>query len=423
MFRFCDVLCRTHATPRRAVIGGLLAAVLCFCGGGRAAASEGGEIGRAQIVRRVAVLTVLGRQMFADPSLSASGKMSCATCHSPARAFGPPNSRSVQLGGKDMRQSGLRAVPSLGYLQATPPFTEHFFDGDDEGDDSVDNGPTGGLTWDGRIDRGRDQARIPLLSPYEMANEDPAKLVARLRRSPSAIAFRQVFGETVFDAPEKVFSAALEAFEVYEQSADEFYPYSSKYDAYLAGRVALTASERRGLALFEDPAKGNCARCHISERANDGTPPQFTDYELVALGVPRNAAIPANKNPAWFDLGMCGPLRDDFRGRAEYCGRFMTPTLRNIATRRVFFHNGAFHSLRQVIEFYVERDTNPGKWYPRRADGRVQKFDDLPERYWANIESDPPFGGHPGDRPALSGSEIDDLIAFLRTLTDGFKPK
>ena len=322
-----------------------------------------------------------------------------------------------------MRQSGLRAVPSLGYLQAAPPFTEHFFDGDDEGDDSVDNGPTGGLTWDGRVDRGRDQARLPLLSPYEMANEDPAKFVARLRRSPSAIAFRRVFGETVFDAPEQAFSAALGAFEVYEQSADEFYPYSSKYDAYLTGRVALTASERRGLALFEDPAKGNCARCHISERANDGTPPQFTDYGLVALGVPRNAAIPANKNPAWFDLGMCGPLRDDFRGRAEYCGRFMTPTLRNIATRRVFFHNGAFHSLRQVIEFYVERDTNPGKWYPRRADGRVQKFDDLPERYWANIESDPPFGGHPGDRPALSGSEIDDLIAFLRTLTDGFKPK
>jgi cytochrome c peroxidase len=405
------------------VIGWLLASVLCLCGSALAAGADGGEIGRAQVVRRVAALTVLGRQMFADPSLSASGTMSCATCHSPGQAFGPPNARSVQLGGKDLRQSGLRAVPSLGYLQATPSFTEHFFDGDDEGDDSVDNGPTGGLTWDGRVDRGRDQARMPLLSPYEMANEDPAGFVVRLLRSPSAIAFRRVFGMTVFDAPEKAFSAALEAFEVYEQSADEFYPYSSKYDAYLAGRVALTAPERRGLALFEDPAKGNCARCHISERANDGTPPQFTDYGLVALGVPRNAAIPANSNPAWFDLGMCGPLRDDFRGRAEYCGRFMTPTLRNVATRRVFFHNGGFHSLRQVIEFYVERDTDPGKWYPRAADGRVQKFDDLPERYWANIESDPPFGGHPGDRPALSGSEINDLIAFLRTLTDGFKSK
>ncbi len=403
------------------MIGWLLAVALGFCGRALAAGADGGEIGRAQVVRRVAALTVLGRQMFADPLLSASGRMSCASCHSPAQAFGPPNARSVQLGGKDMRQSGLRAVPSLGYLQATPPFAEHFFDGDDEGDDSVDNGPTGGLTWDGRVDRGRDQARIPLLSPYEMANENPAGFAARLLWSPSAIAFRRVFGTTVFDAPEKAFSAALEAFEVYEQSAAEFYPYSSKYDAYLAGRAALTASERRGLALFEDPAKGNCARCHISERANDGTPPQFTDYGLVALAVPRNAAIPANSNPAWFDLGMCGPLREDFRGRAEYCGRFMTPTLRNVATRQVFFHNGKVHSLREAIAFYVERDTNPGKWYPRTANGRVQKFDDLPERYWTNVESDPPFGGHPGDRPALSGAEIDDLIAFLRTLTDGYK--
>ena len=149
--------------------------------------------------------------------------MSCATCHNPGYAFGPANGLSVQLGGKDMRQSGLRAVPSLGYLQATPPFTEHFFEGDDEGDDSVDNGPTGGLTWDGRVDRGRDQARIPLLSPYEMANENPAGFVARLRRGPTATAFRRLFGATIFDAPDKAFSAALEAIEVYEQSAAEFY--------------------------------------------------------------------------------------------------------------------------------------------------------------------------------------------------------
>ena len=70
---------------------------------------------------------------------------------------------AVQLGGKDMRQPGMRAVPSLKYLQVVPQFTEHYFESDDEGDDSIDNGPTGGLTWDGRVDRGRDQARIPLL--------------------------------------------------------------------------------------------------------------------------------------------------------------------------------------------------------------------------------------------------------------------
>ena len=401
----------------------LLRASLAFCGvlAVQMADGNGETTGRVEVSRRVAALSALGRQMFTDASLSASGKMACATCHSPRHALGPPNALSVQRGGADMRQRGLRAVPSLEYLQAVPPFTEHFFDSDDEGDDSVDNGPTGGLTWDGRVDRGRDQARIPLLSPYEMANRDPAKFAARLRRSRSAAALRRLFGPTIFDVPDIALAAALEAFELYEQDSANFYPYSSKYDAFLAGKVKLTAPERHGLALFEDPTKGNCARCHVSERAKDGTPPQFTDYGLVALGVPRNAAIPANRDPAWFDLGMCGPLRDDLHGRAEYCGRFMTPTLRNVATRQVFFHNGVFHSLRQVIEFYVERDTNPEKWYPRAADGQVRKFDDLPAPYRANIDADPPFGGHPGDPPALSKSEIDDVIIFLRTLTDGYR--
>jgi len=210
---------------------------------------------------------------------------------------------------------------------------------------------------------------------------------------------------------------------VFQQSPAEFYPYSSKYDAYLAHKAELSDRERRGLSLFEDPAKGNCARCHISAPGKDGTPPQFTDYGLIALGAPRNAAIPANSDPDFFDLGLCGPLRSDLRGSAEYCGRFKTSSLRNTATRRVFFHNGIFRTLRQVIEFYVQRDTNPEKWYPRDGDGRVRKFDDLPAAYDANVDAAPPFGGRPGDKPALSDDEIEDLIAFLQTLTDGFLPE
>ena len=112
--------------------------------------------------------------------------MACATCHDPDRAFGPANALAVQRGGKDIRQPGLRAVPSLKYLQADPQFTEHYFESDDEGDDSIDNGPTGGLTWDGRVDRGRDQARIPLLSPFEMDNADAAAVVDKVRSSNSA---------------------------------------------------------------------------------------------------------------------------------------------------------------------------------------------------------------------------------------------
>jgi len=397
--------------------------VLVICAvlaAGAAGAQEPAPPSRAQVYGRVAALTAIGRRMFVDPSLSASGKMSCASCHSPPDAFGPTNSLSVQLGGKDLLQSGIRAVPSLKYLQATPQFTDHFFDSDHAADDSVDNGPTGGLTWDGRVDRGRGQARIPLLSAFEMANRDPAEFAARLRCTPYAGEFRPIFGDTVLADPEKTFEAALEALEVYQQSSAEFYPYSSKYDSYLAGKAELTAQERRGLSLFEDPAKGNCARCHVSARGKDGTPPQFTDYGLVAIGAPRNAAIPANQDPSFFDLGLCGPLRGDLRDRAEYCGRFKTPSLRNVATRRVFLHNGSFHTLRQVMEFYVQRDTNPEKWYPRDANGNVRKFDDLPAAYRVNVDVEPPFGGHPGDRPALLDDEIDDVVAFMRTLTDGF---
>ena len=400
--------------------------VLVICAvlaAGAAGAQEAAPPSRAQVYGRVAALTAIGRRMFVDPSLSASGKMSCASCHSPLHAFGPPNSLSVQLGGKDLQQSGIRAVPSLKYLQAAPQFTDHFFDSDDAADDSVDNGPTGGLTWDGRVDRGRDQGRIPLLSAFEMANRDPAEFAARLRCTPYAGEFRPIFGDTVLADPEKTFEAALEALEVYQQSSAEFYPYSSKYDSYLAGKAELTAQERRGLSLFEDPAKGNCARCHVSARGKDGTPPQFTDYGLVAIGAPRNAAIPANQDPSFFDLGLCGPLRGDLRDRAEYCGRFKTPSLRNVATRRVFLHNGSFHTLRQVMEFYVQRDTNPEKWYPRDANGNARKFDDLPAAYRVNVDVEPPFGGHLGDRPALSDDEIDDVVAFMRTLTDGFLPE
>ena len=222
-----------------------------------------------------------------------------------------------------------------------PQFTEHYYESDDEGDASVDNGPTGGLTWDGRADRGRDQARIPLLSPFEMANADEAAVAAKIRRAGYANEFVRIFGDDLFKDEGKTYAAAVEALEVFEQSERDFYPYSSKYDAYLAGRAKLTEQEARGLALFNAEDKGNCASCHRSAPDNNGTPPQFTDYGLIALGLPRNRNIPANADANYFDLGACGPLRTDLAGRAEYCGLFRTPSLRNVALRKTFYHNGA----------------------------------------------------------------------------------
>lgn len=287
-----------------------------------------GPLSRAEAFARAKALTALGRKMFFDPSLSASGKQACSSCHDPSHAFGPASAAPVEMGGPNLDLPGQRAVPSLRYLQAAPAFTEHFHDSEDEGDESVDNGPTGGLTWDGRADHGKDQAKIPLLSPFEMANKGAGAVTAALRKSAYADKFKAVFGQDVFDRPGDAFGAAAEALGTFEQSAADFYPYSSRYDAFLAGKATLSARELHGRALFEDERKGNCASCHLSEPANDGEPPQFTDFGLIAIAVPRNPAIPANADPAYADLGLCGPLRTDFRGRTDYCGLFKTPTLR-----------------------------------------------------------------------------------------------
>jgi cytochrome c peroxidase len=368
-----------------------------------------------------AEMTELGRELFFDTSLSASGQMSCATCHDPRFAYGPPNDRSTQLGGPDLKSVGLRAVPSLRYLQSVPAFTEHFFDERKDGSDDV--GPTGGHAWDGRADTKHDQAKLPLLSRFEMANVDLETVVARVARGPHADQLRATFGGDVFSDPVRGSTAVLMCLEVFQQSPGDFYPYTSRFDASLRGQLELSPSERRGLALFEDPRKGNCASCHPSAGYR-GALPQFTDFGFNALGVPRNRKLPANDDPAFYDLGLCGPERKDLVGHAEYCGEFRVPSLRNVAVRRAFFHNGVFHTLRQVIAFYAERDTNPGKWYPGSARagagtrGQLGVFDDLPPAYRKNVTRDPPFGGKPGAAAALGKAERRDLAAFLGALTD-----
>jgi cytochrome c peroxidase len=374
---------------------------------------------RAQVFAQVKQMTSVGEKMFLDPSLSGSSKLACASCHSPDRAFGPPNALSVQLGGSDLRRPGFRAVPSLRYLQSVPQFTQHFHDSDDEGDESVDAGPTGGLTWDGRVDHGADQARIPLTSSFEMGST-PAQVVKAVKAAPYSGELRDAFGPTIFDNDEKAFDVILRSLEAFEQTPQKFYPYTSKFDAFLAGKAKLNEAEMRGLELFNDEKKGNCAACHISQRAKDGSPPQFSDFGLIALGVPRNRVLPINKDPKYYDLGACGPERKDLKGESEYCGIFRTPSLRNVATRKVFFHNGIYHSLDEAVRFYVQRDTNPEKFYPT-VHGKVQKFDDLPKRYWANVNTEPPFDRKPGEKPALDEAEIKDVVAFLNTLTDGYQ--
>ena len=371
---------------------------------------------------RASLLRQAGRSIFSDPALSASGKQSCATCHAPARRYNPPDATDIEPGGKGGDAFSFRAPPTLTYLNRIPPYSNHFHETDDEGDESIDNGPTGGLTWDGRVDGGANQAELPLLAENEMGNSK-AGVAAAVHAAVYAPTLRRALGEHALDDDAKAFAATVRALGAFEEDYAEFNPYTSKYDAFLTGRAALSKQEARGLQAFNDEKKGNCAQCHISKRSLDGGAPAFSDYGLIALAVPRNTSIARNRDTAFYDLGACGPLRNDKANDPKFCGLFRTPTLRNVAMRLSFFHNGKFHDLRDVVDFYVTRDISPQRWYARNTDGSARLYDDLPSTYWDNINRDPPFADQkPGARPALSKHDIDDVVAFMRTLTDGYLP-
>jgi cytochrome c peroxidase len=378
------------------------------------------QVTAQQRTKPLSPLAALGKQLFFDPSLSASGHLACATCHSAEHAYGPPDGRAVQMGGANLERQGGRAVPSLRYvLNRTPIWTDDRTASAAERLQEGSEPPTGGYGWDGRFDSLHQQAAFPLLAENEMANASVAALVGRVRKANYADALRQIVGNETFADSGRLFAQILLAIERFELEDPSFHPYSSKFDDYLDGRATLTAAERHGLALFDDLKRGNCASCHLDRLGADGSHPLFTDYQMEALGVPRNEEILANHEPRYFDMGLCGPLRSDQVKKLEYCGLFKTPTLRNVATRRVFFHNGRFHTLRQALRFYVRRDTDPQLWYTDNPGDKPGGFDDLPPKLSSNIDHiDEPLTRHPGEAPVWSDDEIEDVIAFLKTLTD-----
>ncbi|HEY4970447.1 MAG TPA: cytochrome c peroxidase [Steroidobacteraceae bacterium] len=411
----------------------------------------------------------LGDKLFSDTKLSASGQQACSTCHVPSHAYTSGDGQSVPLGGAAMNFPGFRNAPSLVYTALTPGFT------------IVDGAPSGGFFRDGRASDLATQATQPFVNPFEMANTSAAEVVARLQTSQASLqAFIAVYGADVLNNQETALVDMGQAIAAYETEDPSFHPFSSKFDAWLAGTTQLSATEARGLALFNNPDKGNCTACHPSQRQEFSEQPLFTDFSYDNIGVPRNWKIAANTlNPlspvdgaaltyiplepnvpqgsecGFYDLGLCGPFEpapDDphprpiLSGTTSACGQFKVPTLRNIALTAPYFHNGVFDTLKEVIEWYVTRDINNnpgnnpnpvaagpgGNLYARSgsfytaADGSSDQFEynDLPVDFDANVNvgevpyTPPTFAG--GQSPTLTADDINAVIVFLCTLTDGF---
>ena len=376
----------------------------------------------------------VGQKLFFDTNLSGSKKMACASCHDPNNHYAPSNALSVQLGGPNLSTPGFRAVPTLTYKEYTPAYSD-----DATNPDGVSvNAPGGGFTWDGHANTLAEQVTQPLLASFEMANTSAAAVVQVVQNASYSALFQQAFGAGVFNDTSAAFLDVGLALQAYQLEDPSFHPFNSKFDYYAQNKLAngqavnLTAAELRGFNVFGDANRGNCFACHYSGPVTGGGQFLFTDFTFEALGVPRNTSIPANvTHPGlpvtYYDLGLCTAQNPTaphtLPADAQYCGLFKTPTLRNTATRQAFFHNGVFHNLTDVINWYNTRDTNPTAWYPT-VNGVVQKFNDLPTAYRVNLDSvDVPFDGlQVGGTPHMSAQDVADLQCFLNTLTDGYVP-
>lgn len=365
----------------------------------------------------------LGKELFNDTSLSNPPGQSCASCHAANKAFtGNAGSTFAPVAqGSTTDKHGTRNVPTIMYMAFSPPFSIVAAK-NEKGE--MEFTPTGGLFWDGRADTLVDQVHSPMLNPLEMSNTDAAMIAAKLHGGPNFSHYESIFGKNAVSDATIVLNniaAAIASFE----SSNTFAPFTSKFDDFLQGKAQLSPQEAAGFEIFKDPEKGNCISCHVGDvKSQNPKDWLFTDFTFDNLGVPRNSAIPANSNPAFFDEGLCAreglqtllPAGADL---ASFCGAFKVPTLRNVELTAPYFHNGKFDNLKDAVAFYVRRDTNPEQWYPKLSDGKIQKFDDTKLAAQPNVNtSEVPYDRKPGEQPRLTDSEVDSIVAFLKTLTD-----
>ncbi|MFH2052857.1 MAG: cytochrome c peroxidase [bacterium] len=362
-------------------------------------------------------LEELGKFLYFDSELSTPPGQACAACHAPEVGFTGPDSyinlTQVAYPGAIHTRAGNRKPPTAAYGGFSPVLYY------DEAEELF----IGGMFWDGRAtgwtlgDPLAEQAQGPFLNPLEQNNPNAKFVCSKVARSDYAGLFEEVWGPGSVDPVNDVdgmYEKIARSISAFEQSI-ELNPFTSKYDYYLAGLADLNEQEAWGLELFE--GKAMCSLCHISEPGEDGMPPLFTDFTYDNLGIPRNDAIPFYGMPRkwniegyeWFDRGLGGFLATvpEYADLAEEnIGKFKVPTLRNVDLRpypefvKAFGHNGYFKSLEDITHFYNTRDVEP---WPAPEYGPTVNSDEL---------------GNLG----LTPDEEAAVVAFMKTLNDGYQP-
>jgi cytochrome c peroxidase len=439
---------------------------LLACAGTTALLSLGVTAGKPSTI----VLTPiedLGKALFFKNISSPARNMSCAACHAPSTGWTGPvagiNLHGTVYRGAQPTRFGNRKPPSSAYASFSPVF--HY--------DGVEQEFVGGNFWDGRATGERlgsptaEQALGPFLNPVEQNMPSKEAVCWHVAESKYAALFEEVWGPGSLDCSPAGINATYDRFglsiEAYEASS-EVNPFSSKFDAYWAACLdagndeeacgkalddqhvldpfgVLTEQEFDGLIEFGE----YCSDCHISHQAGlGGLPPLFTDNRFDNIGVPKNPENPFYRmdtvylddgtpiNPAgmeWIDLGLGGFLssRPEWADLAEENdGKFRTPTVRNVDQRpgngfpKAFMHNGVFKSLEEVVHFYNTRDVLPQCW---SADSRR----DWGKVCWPQPEvdrnlNDDLFEGKPIGNFELDAEAEAAIVAFLRTLSDGYMP-
>jgi cytochrome c peroxidase len=309
----------------------------------------------------------LGRKLFFDARLSGDGTIACATCHNPNRAFTDGRPVSVGIHGR----VGQRNAPTI--LNAL--YSKHQF-------------------WDGRADTLEQQAAFPITNPAEMGSASVADAVSRIAGDKAyQTQFMQAFGRDV-NAQDM-----LSAIATYERT---FASFDSPFDHFIAGDAnAINDSAKRGWELFN--TKARCNKCHaLADNERDTTLLIDNDFHNIGIGILRHD-VTALAQQAERDLAQ-GNLPDvdvaaitsDFSVVGRFLvtkdqsdiASFKTPGLRNVLVTGPYFHDGSMQTLWDVMDHYNKGDgiTNP----------------------WLDKDMQP---------LALTEHEIDDVVAFLASLT------